>query len=74
MTEPELREYFSGLARMIEKRLPDGPSKNGKCLFVLVCADDSGIGQYISNAERSGIIKLLRETADRLERRRDVTR
>ncbi len=36
MTEPELRDYFIGLARMIENKLPPGPSARGKCLFALI--------------------------------------
>jgi hypothetical protein len=74
MTEPELRAYFRGLARAVEDSLPPGPSAKGKCLFVLLVADESNIGQYVSNADRPGIIKLLRETADRLARKEDVTR
>ena len=74
MTEPELRDYFRGLAGAVEDSLPPGPSAKGKCLFVLLVADESLIGQYASNADRPGIIKLLRETADRLQRREDVTR
>lgn len=31
-----------------------------------------GIGNYVSNAERSGMIKALRETADRLEANEDI--
>lgn len=34
--------------------------------------DNPGIGNYISNAERSDMIKSLRETADRLERNQDI--
>jgi hypothetical protein len=76
MTEPELREFFSRLARTIESQLPPGPSKKGKCLFFLAVQDTTGpgIGQYVSNIERDGAIKLLRETADRLEGREDIPR
>lgn len=76
MTEPELRAFFRNLAVEIEARLPPGPSSHGKCLFALIVADSTGpgVGQYVSNVERPGMIKLLRETADRLERREDVPR
>jgi hypothetical protein len=76
MTEPELRAYFKRLARIVEDQLPAGPGPRGKCLFFLIVTDtiEPGIGQYVSNVERSGAIKLLRETADRLESREDVTR
>lgn len=76
MTEPELRAYFFGLAAMLEDQLPPGPSARGKCLFFLIVNDqiDPGIAQYVSNVQRADAIKMLRETADRLERRQDVTR
>jgi hypothetical protein len=76
MTEPELREYTHGLALWLENCLPPGPSAKGKCLFALLFTDDAGpgIGQYVSNVERAGMIKMLRETANRLERRQDVPR
>ena len=31
-----------------------------------------GVGDYISNGERSDIIKAMRETADRLEKKQDI--
>jgi len=76
MTEVELRDYFTFLARTVESELPSGPSSRGKALFFLVVSDGTGpgISQYVSNIERDGAIKLLRETADRLEGREDVTR
>jgi hypothetical protein len=76
MTEPELREFFSALARKVEDELPPGPSAKGKCLFALIVSDDTGpgVGQYVSNVRRADMIKLLRETADRLERREDIPR
>ncbi len=76
MNEPELREFFSDLARKLEADLPAGPSKKGKCLFFLIVTDriEAGVGQYVSNVRRSDAIKMLRETADRLEKKEDVTR
>jgi hypothetical protein len=76
MDEPELRDYFRGLARALEECLPPGPSKNGKCLFFLIVADtvEPGVSQYVSNVQRGDAIRMLRETADRLETRGDVTR
>lgn len=76
MTEPELRAYFRGLARMVEDALPPGPSARGKALFALVVADsiEPGIGQYVGNVVRADMIRLLRETADRLEQRQDIPR
>lgn len=76
MTEPELRTYFTGLARAIEESLPPGPSNKGKCLFCLLVADSTepGIAQYVSNVQRADMIKMLRETADRLSKREDIPR
>lgn len=76
MTEPELRDYFNRLARLIEDFLPPGPSAKGKCLFFLVVNDqiEPGIAQYVSNVQRSDAIKMLRETAERLETNQDVPR
>ena len=68
MTEPELAAVMTSAARAVTKILPP------KSLFVLVCFDDPKVAQYISNAERKGIIASMRETADRLERKEDVTR
>lgn len=76
MNEPELREFCRGIARDLEEKLPPGPSARGKCAFFLAFTDDlgPGVGQYVSNIERLGAIEFLRETADRLEGREDVTR
>ncbi len=64
MTEPEMIDA----ANAIKSKLPAGT------LFVLVTFEPDMIGQYISNAERNGIIKSMREFADRLQAREDVTR
>lgn len=74
MTEPELKAYFNGLMKSIENQLPPGPSAAGKMLFTLMVFDQSGIAQYASNANRSDMVKALRQTADRIERRQDVRR
>jgi hypothetical protein len=73
MTEPELLAYFRELAGAIEGVLPPGPSAHGKCLFCLLVADTSepGVAQYVSNVHRADMIKMLRETATRLEGRED---
>lgn len=76
MTEIELREFFTALARKVEDALPPGPSSKGKCLFALIVADtiEPGVGQYVGNVVRADMIKLLRETAYRLEQREDIPR
>jgi hypothetical protein len=76
MTEPELRAFFNGIAAWLENALPPGPSAKGKCLFALLVTDtlEPGIAQYASNVQRADMVKMLRETADRLENREDVPR
>jgi hypothetical protein len=74
MTEPELREYFNMLATVVEDVLPAGPSNRGRALFTLLVFDESLIGQYVSNCQRAEMIKVLRETADRIEGREDIPR
>lgn len=76
MTEPELKGYFTRLARIIEAALPPGPSSNGKCLFCLIVADSlkPGIGQYLSNINRQDAIKMIRQLADQIEAHEDIPR
>lgn len=72
MNEAELASLMRSLAGGVEYLC----SKLGveKPLFALILFNDPAIGQYIGNCERSDMIKALRETADRLEKREDVTR
>jgi hypothetical protein len=75
MTELQLRNCMTRVARAVEHELPPGCGPRGKALFVVLAfEDDPGIAQYVRNCQRSDIIKALRETADRLEQRQDVTR
>lgn len=75
MTEPELRAMCKGIAKWIENALPPRED-GGPCLFFLAFTDTigPGVAQYVSNVVRADGIKMLRETADRLEQREDVTR
>ena len=72
MTEPELRELFDRLATVVKFNLPKGT------LFCVLTFEQEtvggGITQYVSNCERSDMIKALRETADRFERNEVVPR
>ncbi len=63
MTGPELRDTLQRAAVATDNELPDGS------LFIILAFDDSKIGQYVSNANRGDIIKVLREVADRMEQR-----
>lgn len=72
MDEIELAKLMSmlanGLEYLCEKLEVEKP------LFCLLLFNDPGIAQYIGNCQRSHMIAALRETADRLELREDVTR
>lgn len=72
MTEPELKDYLIELACAIEYVA----EHNGieKPHFALVLFNDPKVGQYIGNCSREDIVKAMRETANRLENREDVTR
>jgi hypothetical protein len=70
MTEPELGELTTGLLDAIKERLP--PDTSFTVLFWPF--GEHGIAQYGSNSKRADMIRALRETADRLERRQDVPR
>ena len=72
MTEPELRAAMISMADGVQA----GADFAGldKPLFVLLVFNDPKLGQYISNCKRADMITVLRETADRLERKEDVPR
>lgn len=74
MTEPELADVMTRAARAVERELPPGAGPRGRSMFVLVVFDDPEVAQYISTCQRETTIEAMRETADRLERRQDVTR
>ena len=74
MTEPELKRMFSGMAAMLEEVLPAGPSPKGCALFTLLVFDEPGLTQYVSNCDRSTMVRALREAADRLERQEVIPR
>lgn len=68
MTEPELREVMIAAAKAARSALPAGTQ------IILLAMDESNIAQYIATVHRSSVVQFLRETADRLESREDVTR
>ena len=70
MTEPELKALTTRCMNALKERLGDGV---GFCLLFSPMGEP-GVGQYGSNVRREDMVKMLRETADRLERREDVTR
>ncbi len=72
MDEMELKELMNAVCYAIEEIAY--ALKVEKPKFVVVLFNDPKIAQYGSNCNRSDIIKSMRETAERLERKEDVTR
>lgn len=72
MDEVELGSLMTLLAKSLERAA--AKFLDEKPLFVLVLFNDPEIAQYVSNCDRSTTIAAMRETADRLERRDDVSR
>jgi hypothetical protein len=62
---------LKGLAKAIEAVLKQEFGDLGFALIVFEFGDDK-IGNYISNSDRGDMIEVLRNTADRLERRQDI--
>lgn len=70
MTEPELRELTTRVLNAVKDRLP----ANTGFAVLFWPHGEHGVSQYGSNCNRADMILALREAADRLERRQDVTR
>jgi hypothetical protein len=70
MTEPELRDLTRRCLNALKERLPDG------VMYTILFSPFGrhGVGQYGSNCRREDMVKMLRETADRVEFRQDVPR
>jgi hypothetical protein len=66
MTEPELRKLMNTLGSAIEITVEHLNIE--KPLFCLILFNDPQVWQYISNCDRSDMIKALKETVTRLER------
>lgn len=75
MTEPQLGALLEKIARMVQAELPPGTLF---CLVTFGFGEKGDLGQYISNGDRPGMIKAMREMADEmaddLEQQRDVPR
>lgn len=67
----EIQEFLKALAGAIDEEIQERFGKMGFA-FILFEFNEPGISNYISNADRSDMIKTLRETADRLEKNQDV--
>jgi hypothetical protein len=66
MTIPEIKAVLTGLGLAVKSRLPPGT------LYAVLIFDQSDIARYVSNANRSDIIKAMREHADALEKMEDT--
>lgn len=74
-TEDELRVKLQQAMKFLENHLPAGDGPDGKPFIVLLTGTfAAGVAQYASNGQRDGVVKFLRESADRLERGEDVPR
>jgi hypothetical protein len=72
MTEPELRQLMNLTGHAILEAADELGVE--KPMFVLVLFNDPAVAQYAANCNRADVIAAMRETADRLEGREDVTR
>jgi hypothetical protein len=72
LDEPALGELMTTVCTSIEYAAEHCGVERPR--FVVVLFNDPEIAQYASNCRREDIIVAMRETADRLERKEDVTR
>lgn len=56
------------MGEMVKKMLP---KEFGYAILVFPFHNPEGVSNYVSNAVREDMIKVLRETADRLEKKED---
>ena len=68
----DVERFISELGSVINETLEE--TFGQQCGFALLLFDfyKTGIGNYISNADRTTMVKALRETADRIENREDI--
>lgn len=71
MDEVELRGMMNDVSRSIEMA---GLRHGVKPLFAVVVFNDPEVAQYAANCQRQDMIRAMKETAQRLERKQDVTR
>ena len=72
LTEPDLRELMDAMGNQI--KAVSAVLGVEPPLFVLLLFNDPEIAQYVSNCNRSDVVKALKEAASRLENREDVER
>lgn len=69
MNEPELSAHFSGIMEYVDEQQPDDVTGSMVITFM-----NNGITQYVSSIDPESAPAVLRELADRLERRQTVKR
>ncbi|MGB5818844.1 MAG: hypothetical protein WBG90_05115 [Saonia sp.] len=67
MKELPSGQFMRNIFGAVKEFVPKG---FGLCILIFPF-HDPGISNYISDAQRPDMIKMLRETADRLEKRQD---
>lgn len=72
MTEPELREFCNACATQM--KVVAAVFEVEDPLFVILLFNDPEVSQYVCNCKRDTMVEALREAANRLENREDVTR
>jgi hypothetical protein len=72
LDEQELKELCNAMAANVERAARVQGVERPH--FALVIFNDPKVAQYVSNCQRTDMIVAMRATADRLERREDVTR
>ncbi len=73
MTEPEIRELMNHVARSVLKAAKESELE-GTPRFALILFNDPKLGQYVANCTRETMVEALREAANRIEGKEDVTR
>lgn len=73
MANPVQEHEMRRLAKYVEKTLKRMYGiKMGFALITFPFGSDDRTSDYIGNCDRTSMIKALRETADRLERKQDI--
>lgn len=68
----DTERFMAGLVNAMDATLKETFDQEVGFALILFDFYKPGIGNYVSNAEREGMIKTLRETADRLENNEDI--
>jgi len=69
-------QFFDDIALALDQslRVTNNGERIGFALFTFPFSGEGEAGDYVSNAQRSHMIKFMRELADRLERGEEIPR